>query len=33
MPPQWDRREILKAFAWGSVVAGAGGGIESVVPA
>ena len=33
MPPQWDRRELLKAFAWGSVVAGAGGGIESVLPA
>lgn len=33
MSPQFDRRELLKTLAWGSVVVGAGGTIESVAPA
>ena len=33
MSPQLDRRELLKALGWGTMFAGAGGAIESIVPA
>lgn len=32
MSLEWDRREVLKKFAWGSVAVGASGAIHSIVP-